>query len=464
MPYVPRASWTEAIDSPMRIGNRTAEWDAKHFMKEEQDRQNGQKRLREYLLNQYALQWGAGNDDSEQRKRDFDKEVATMTADVANFNAAEKRRKDQDTANRRTMREGLDQQSQEIALRHRDQRLQEAREFNELKLRSAQQLCIEMEQHDKRKAMLKQNENEIREHIAQNARNRKESRDDEVALFRQMQREQTLQDVNRMAAQQGFLEEKQAQIKASSDMYERTAGARNRARDNAEVKRQDDDERRHNLRMDTFYQRREDARERQRLQCVKGMKEQIAEVERKREEARNQRDTDGQDLAEKARIHAEAELKKQKDKRQQEKEIAQHHLDQIAEKQRREKEAGTWGVNYGFRPALSVSTMLPRESTEPDRSNRVDAPRFVTKPLGRSEIWISDPAEVGPVESRPVDKAPPAARIQDGYLHTSTNAALKDRTHRMTAKWHEGLSKEDIKRGLANARRRQANHVGKYNA
>jgi len=285
-----------------------------------------------------------------------------------------------------------------------------------------------------------------------------------VALFRQMQREQTLQDVNRMSAQQGFLKQKQDLMQASSDMYERTAGAKNRAKDNHEINRQDEDERRHNLRMDTFYQRREDARERQRLNMVKGLKEQVAEVERQREEARNQNDNEGANLMAAARKHAEAEIQKQKDKRQQEKEIAQHHLDMIAEKQRREKEAGTWGVNYGFKAPLSCSTMLPKDEKSPDFMGRVDASRFVSKPLGRTESWISDPAEAGSIEITGVNKAPPAARIQDGYLHTSTNAALKDRAHRMTAKWHEGLSKEDIKRGRANARRREANHVGKYNA
>jgi len=283
-----------------------------------------------------------------------------------------------------------------------------------------------------------------------------------------MQREQTLQDVNRMAAQQGFLKEKQDQMQASSDMYQRTAGAKNRARDKHEESRQDNDEKRHNLRMDTFYARREDARAKQRLNMQKGLKEQIAEVERCREAARNQRDTDGANLMADAKAYAEKELQKTRDKRQQEKEVAQHHLDMIAAKAQREKELGTWGPNYGLRAPLSTSTMLPHgegpSSRCPDYSNRLDAARFVSKPCGRAENYISDPAEAELLEVRPINKEASKIGMKDSYLHTCTDKELKDRTHRMTAKWHEGLSKQDIKRGMANARRREANHFGKYNA
>eukprot|EP00929_Paragymnodinium_shiwhaense_P123501 TRINITY_DN9742_c0_g1_i1.p1 TRINITY_DN9742_c0_g1~~TRINITY_DN9742_c0_g1_i1.p1 ORF type:complete len:512 (-),score=117.09 TRINITY_DN9742_c0_g1_i1:334-1869(-) len=464
MPYVPRASWTEATESPMRLGNRQAEFDPQQFMKEEQDRLHGKERLRQYLLNQYAQQWGAGSNDAEQARKDYETEVAANTADVNKLAEDEKRKKKRDTENRRQMREGLDQQSHEMALRARDQRLQEAKEFNEMKLRSSQQLCLEMKEQERRRQMLKQNENEVREHMALNARNRQENRDEEIAMFRQMQREQTMQDVSRLMAQQNFLKEKQDQMQASSDVYERTAGAKNRSRENHEMKRQDDDEKRHNLRMDTFYARREQAREKQRQNMVKGLKEQCDHREAQRNAARNQRNDDGDAMFAAARRNAEMELQKQREKRQQELEVQQHHRDHIAEKARKEKEAGTSGPNYGFRPALSVSTMLPADAKSPDYSRRVDAARFVSKPLGRPEDWVSDPAEAEPLQPREANKAPPRKGVKDGYLHTCSNEELQERAHRMTAKWHEGLTKQDLKKGLTNARRREANHVGKYNS
>jgi len=442
--YVPRASWTEAAESPMKLGNRTDVWNANQFLKEEEMRQGGQEKRRQYLLSQYGNQWGELRKKTATMKDTGNSELAAMRADMVAYANKEKRKEEDSANNRKTFREGLDAQSLDLEHKRAAQMNQETKENAEMKLRNAQQLCEDMKEANRRKKLLEgQMAGNVNEEAAK-AKAKKDDRNREIQLFRQDMREQLLHDEAKNLAQSGNMKIAQDRMQACADNWHRTAGKTDAQRHKAEANRQDIDEKRHEARMDLFYASREQARESQRQNMAQQLKSQVEFRQTQRQNENNNRSDDSAALMEAQRRFNEGEAQKIRDQKVRELEVQQSQRDMIAAKHKREQKEG-------HKQPHSTGTMRPaRSASEEEFCKRVDASRHLDKPLGRPASWAS------PEFSKAAPKAVSLSGSSEKKKVMSLTAHIISRDHRMMAKWHEGLQPADLKAGRMAARKREA--------
>eukprot|EP00928_Gymnodinium_smaydae_P052975 TRINITY_DN37087_c0_g1_i1.p2 TRINITY_DN37087_c0_g1~~TRINITY_DN37087_c0_g1_i1.p2 ORF type:complete len:507 (-),score=146.15 TRINITY_DN37087_c0_g1_i1:60-1580(-) len=451
--YVPRANWSEALDSPMKLGNRTADWDPQQFMREEHARSMNKQKMRQYLVGQRNAQYGENADKAATLKLERTQDAASLATDMETQRLREEADQAQIRKNREILRRSLDTHCAHQARQEREQRAQEAKEAAEMKLRTTQQLCAEMRERARRREMLEGNSREIMEHIQSNARRRRDDRANENQQAREKMRRDLAADEKRLQVTNDRIKAKQDQMQASADLYSRTAGLLNGQREHAETTRQENDIARHTLRMDMYYASREQARERERQQMIRELNAQSDFNEQRRQQARQNKSDDSDALIAANRRHIEHEMQKARDAKAQAIQVQAENAAMVEEKIRRETQAG-------YRRPAACMTMAPPgcgfgslgASASPEKEHElmrtVDASRYLTKPLGKAAPQVASPSATRSPGAGPGSKA-----SKQAFAHS---VSLMARDHRMGASWHEGLSKEDLRAGRAVARRREA--------
>lgn len=162
----------------------------------------------------------------------------------------------------------------------------------------------------------------------------------------------------------------------NQDIYNATAGKMNDMRNAAETKRLDKDEREVNRRMGELYDRRERLREAQRQDMIRCLREQVKEKSQQRQNELIQTQVEARALEEDARRSLEEDLRRYRQRKEDQKEL-QVELQKMMDDKR------------AFETGSLLSTLGGAQSGGIDQlalSTRMDASRFVQKPLGRIEV------------------------------------------------------------------------------
>lgn len=275
-----------------------------------------------------------------------------------------------------------------------------------------------------------------------------------------------------MAAQQDRLSKAQARADANEDVYNRTAGRELSMRNTHEITRQERDAKKHEIRTDLHYSRREAARERQRQNMLNtlNMQSNAADNKKELEKMGKLKDKEAVDTA--VRLGLEADIERHRARRAEELQMQAELVKMMAQKQQREREE-----RDGFKPPAATNTMevnkafleqsMARASStgalpkSKDLMHTVDAPRHLDKPCGREvKPWVDIAKShglggvVGVFGGEGHLKLKLAATGGQQRLLTKT-AGLAMRDHQMQATWSEGLTAADMKTGLKAAKARQ---------
>eukprot|EP00931_Biecheleriopsis_adriatica_P117592 TRINITY_DN93095_c0_g1_i1.p1 TRINITY_DN93095_c0_g1~~TRINITY_DN93095_c0_g1_i1.p1 ORF type:complete len:573 (+),score=158.93 TRINITY_DN93095_c0_g1_i1:116-1720(+) len=469
--YVPRAMWTITADSPMKQASQR--WDPHAFMEDEIKRQLHQEGMKAYYQHELAKQMQETYAFKQSMKDGRSDMARAVTADIERQNRVKQVQQAEAMKTRANLRASLDKQVEDLERRAKEARMESLKEGAELKARCMQQLCQELQsQANKKKAMKKDAENMQRE-IERRAALASNDKKAEAAELRATIKEQTLQEEFRLAAQQDRMSKAQARADASEDIYNKTAGLELSMRNTHELTRQERDVKKHELRSDLHYSRREAARERQRQNMLNTLNMQSSASGNKKELERigKQKDKEAVDTA--VRLSLEADLERARQRKAEEVQRQADLVQMMAEKQKRDRED-----RDGFKPPAATNTMevsksflqmsmaraasagaLPKSK---DLMHQVDASRHLDKPMGRAEVkpWVDIAKShglggvVGVFGGEGHLKLKLAATGGTQRLLTKT-AGLAVRDHQMQATWSEGLTSSDMKTGLKAARARQ---------
>jgi len=397
----------------------------------------------------------------------------------------EERRKHESNVAYDMLKEGLAQQKADLSRRAHESLAREAQALNEMKMRTVQQMCEEMAEQGRKKRQAKINLASDLKNLEDKSRNDKaeKKRADEKA--QQEMREELMRDEYRQQAVQQRISEKQDNYNSRLATYERTAGQADKARNEAEVLRQDNDEKRHLLRTDAYYAQRERARERQRQIMVKELDRQSAAVHQKKMLEKQQLEMDRELVQAASKRSMDAEMQKARDKRAEEQRL-QHELRiQMVEKEERiAKEGLTQPV------AMSTMNLVMRKNGNVTNvlsglQSQMDAAKHCGKPLGRAESTGVLPLDANPTEIRRLAKEKsftgpvPVSSVLGGVVGTlggggggiqtalmatggphwpkATGIAIQDR--KLGSAWYEGISPEALEAGRQKARGREARRM-----
>jgi len=362
--YVPRANWTEAIESPMRCSNRNADFDPKQFVKEQEARNAQTERKRTYLQGQFdrsfqETAWKTAN-------MNADKAHTTMVreANLAQHGAAENERKAKIEENKKLMCEHLKARQRELAKHSRHALLTEARERAEIDMRTAQTLNDEHMEQDKRRKAAEENGKQILLEVARRGQQKSDDRVREAEEQRKTMKSFLLQEEYRLMAQQQLYKACGEQMDVMTKIFSDTAGKQNAERERKELERLDRDMLRNNLKIDKHYASREQARENSRLHMIKGLNAQQTAGDKRRliENQMKQMDNEagGGMLEDGIRMEAE----KQAHRLAEAKKVQQDQIAHMGTNQRREmKEAAQLGNTGGHRRPTQVGTMAKMAAT-----------------------------------------------------------------------------------------------------
>eukprot|EP00928_Gymnodinium_smaydae_P047769 TRINITY_DN31901_c0_g1_i1.p1 TRINITY_DN31901_c0_g1~~TRINITY_DN31901_c0_g1_i1.p1 ORF type:complete len:472 (-),score=122.27 TRINITY_DN31901_c0_g1_i1:183-1598(-) len=280
--YVPRALWTEATESPMKVSNRTVEWDPRQFLEEERRRAGGKERLRNYLVGQYTQQWNETQKKHDTLIANSHAEARAMNDDLRAYEAEEdNKRKMASTANDARNAQ-LAAANRLAAQRMRNARMQEARELAEVKLRVHAQLDEEHRGEQRKRAEAKKNADMLRAQVEANKQRRLEERQQEAAEQRQLLRDTNLQDEYRLMAQQSRMQAGREAMERGLEQWQRAAGKMDDDRRRQQEEQLRRDELRNNLKQDKYIAARNQARERMRLQMCEELATQTTAAEKRR--------------------------------------------------------------------------------------------------------------------------------------------------------------------------------------
>eukprot|EP00927_Polykrikos_kofoidii_P024519 TRINITY_DN22290_c0_g1_i1.p1 TRINITY_DN22290_c0_g1~~TRINITY_DN22290_c0_g1_i1.p1 ORF type:complete len:474 (+),score=102.42 TRINITY_DN22290_c0_g1_i1:115-1536(+) len=434
--YVPRAGWTEANESPMKLGNRRTDWDPMQFLKEEHSRSMAKKKQKEYLLGEYGKQFGKTATLAASMRSEKEDETAKMKADVQANLEHMNSKGPQLRKNQELLRTALDVQTGNLEHRHRSAAALEAREAAELKLRNAQLLCAEMKEQESRRLDRVKNAEVVKRQMATNEGARRDASSGHAEEFKQTMRAGRLQDEAKQAAKQARLEDAQRRISANEDMFLRTAAKDDREKLEREERRQEAWEKAHNLRTDVFYAKREQARERQRQQMVLELDAQVKSREVARNSGKHDKTSENDAIMAAARRNMDNELQIASDKRSQEKQVQQELLSMMEAKRQTEREEG-------YRRPAVIRTMASPEIAARQEADSFGLQRLPFRALEKRADGTSHSA---------VSKAPSAKAF-------ARSAELIARDLRLEARWSDGVTREEMRAGRAAARRRQADQA-----
>jgi hypothetical protein len=467
--YVPRAMWTSSYDFPMTAKN--AEWDKQQFVADELKRMAGEERKKEYYRqtvdDQLALRSKMRSSMNDEKK-DLQK---LLTADCGRHEQDQKRIIGEKAQKQQSVKENLDQQTQDLARRAYERRLCEAQEAAEQKMRIVQTLCEEFAHQGNRR---KQAQKEYQKYAAVSEARRiaqRAQRDRDNEEERRLIHESQQSEDNRMSAQQMRVAAGQAHLERCEKMYNRTAGKAERERDAAEVARLDRDEQKHYLRTDAYYHQRDRARERQRQDMIAGLDRQLAARKNRNTMDNVNKEAERAAIEESTKRSMNAEMAKAANKKAEEVQLQQELRAMMLEKEQRE-------AQHGYARPASISTMKRslRRDGEVDLSSSVDAARHLSKPMGRAE---GVPLDASPSTIRRLTKDRsykgdvPVSSVLGGVVGTlgggggpmqsalmATGGPMRPRSGSQPASydrnWTDGLRPEEIAAGRRAARARES--------
>jgi hypothetical protein len=484
--YVPRASWTSSHELPLKATH--AAFDKQHYVADELRRLANEERKKEYYRREVDRQIEERDRIRSTMKGEKQGLQGLLRDDSTRHEQDQQRVKEENLKKIAITKMHLDDQSNEYARRAHEHRLREAQEHAEMKLRTSQALCEELAAQGRRKKAARDT---LQKAMAEDEANRiakRQQRMRDHEADRQLIKESLMQDEMRQTATKSRVQGAQDDLDRRCDVYERTAGKANRDRDQAEVDRQDRDEKRHMLRTDAYLVQRERARERQRHNMIDELNRQKMANETRSMRDRMQKQAEGDALKVAAQRSMDADALKAQQKKAEEQKL-QHELRiMMVEKEQREAEEG-----YRKPAALSTMKMSMQRSNSVDISTKVDAARHMSKPLGRPERAGESvvPLDASPSTIRRITKdrsfkgdvplssvlggvvgtlgggggAVHSALMATGgaYLPRTTGLAVQER--KLASSWYEGLRPEELAAGRKKARAREAamtsaNHDG----
>jgi len=405
--------------------------------------------------------------------RDEKKELnAAINADIQRQQQRQRFEHDEETKNRAHLRATLDRQVSDLDRKAKDARMQSLTEAAELKARCTQQLCQELQTQANRKKAMKQDADDMRAQQAQRTSNSRGARQRDADELNETIRTQANQEEYRLAAQQERLRAAQANADAKEAVFMSTAFAESNAKNMYETKRQERDEKQHQMRADLHYSRREAARERQRQTMLNTLNMQLGASGGKKELERIGKEKDRDAVNTSHRLAIEADLARLRQKKQEEVELQADLVKQMKDKQAREREELD-----GFKPNAATNTMevnqafldmsfaraksagsLPKSN---DLMHRVDASRHLDKPCGRAEVkpWVDIASSLGIGGGTGVFGGEGHMKMKmastGGMKRIMTKqSAMAMRDHQMQATWSEGVSGSELKSGMKNAKKR----------
>lgn len=471
--YVPRASWTETVDSPLK--QRRPDFDPRQFMDDELRRQRHQSGIKSYLRKEMGRQLEESLLKRKSLGDDKQGDARLNAADLARSAKGEKIEMEEMQKTRQRFRAGLDKQAADNARRQQEQKLLKAHEAAETKLRTVQEICKEIAEQERRKKAAHDEAAASMSTLQDKQENAQAEKRREAEELRLRMLLQAREDERRLQAQQDRMKAAQAHQDASAKHWADTAGKEDALRFSREDLRQDRDEKRHNELTDAYYARRELARKRQQVRMVSTLNHQVETSAGKKELAQLQKRADLEAVHADTRRTLEEEFDKTRGHKTAELELQLALVQQMAEKQRRAQQEG-----YRAPPASATMSVSPKmlESAMArcplagssgrmldggNLSQRLDAAKYLQKPMGCVEVkpWVDITRShgfggvVGVFGGEGDTRTTLAATGGPGRLLTKTaQLAVQDR--QASSHWSEGLSPASMKAGAQAAAKRQA--------
>lgn len=440
--YIPRASWTEAVESPMKLGNRTDVWDPRRFLLEEQARTLGNDRRKHHLMTERHAQYEAIAQTLGAKERENQVDMGTLKESFKVMDAREQAKTDKAKENKRIFKEGLDEQRKDFARRERELRQEEAKEHAEIKVRGMQQLCLEMKDQEEKRAHVTKIAKGYKSVIEAKAQEKIEERRAAAKQVHETIKHLKASDAATDAIKTQALETKQQHMQACTDRYEKTTGKVEQEKQRFHAAREDKHEQQMRQKLDDYYNQREMGRLRQKQAIVQTLNEQTAHAETIRGTVKINKNNEGEAVNAAYKEYIEEEQRKARDRRAM---LKQNQIENMALIEQRAQQAQQREHDEGsFRRLSSISTMRPRSSDNVEIMKCVDASRYLHKPLGRARKVVEAPAS-------PQAPQAPQVKVPSG----SRSAQLIMQDYHLKARWFDGLSSQQLRAGQAAARQRK---------
>jgi len=459
--YVPRALWTETHDSPLK--KRTVEFDPKQYAEDVMKEHQRQGFMRQYLvqeLGKQAKHSATAKQSLLEGKREF---ARASFSDVQRVLQSQVIERDAAEESKKAQRAALDEMCQASQQRERENQMREMHEAAEIKLRTVQQLCEEMEEQSRRKKAAQRDAHDAMKQLEAKKQRQQVEKQREVDETRRHIQQETLRAEYQLIAQQERLRAAQEKQDLSYQAFTSTAAQAEAQRRESEDRRLERDVKRHQALSDLHYSRREAARDRQQQRIVETLHRQVEGNKRDRALLELQKQAELDAVNASAERSFEQEIRKFHAKRREELQLQSELVEMMAQKQQKARSEGLKAppaaTTMQVTPAMvedarrRVSPGLGKASSTPDLHQRLDASRYLAKPCGRPEArgGAGAPPGVGPGDAR----AAPAAAGGQGQLLPKT-AFLASRDRQISAAWHEGLTASDRRIGRQAAAKRGA--------
>merc|ERR1711865_556005 len=375
----------------------------------------------------------------------------------------------------------------DLSRRAHENRVREAQEAAEVKMRTVQQMCEELAEGNRKK---KQASLDLQQGMLNAGAKAIEAKAAKVQADEKMRieiRQALMQDEYRAQATQQRVADAQNHGAACVAVYERTTGKANREKEAAEILRMENDEKKHLMRTDAFYAQRE----KERQNFVSELDRQMAAVNQKAENVRLTKQVDREAIQAASKRSLDQELDKAKAKRAEEMQLQQELRIMMAEKEIRDSKEG-------YSKPASMSTMNIGMSLNGNACNKIsdlhksmEASRYIGKPMGREDKTGEQrmvPLDASPATIRKLTKDRykgeiPISSVLGGvvgtlggggggiqtalmamggpFLPRTTGLAVQDR--KLGSAWYENVHPERIEAGRREAGRRErakaeANH------
>lgn len=468
--YVPRALWTESLDSPLK--HRSVEFDPKQHARDVMKSQQMHGSMRGFVkleLGKQVQHNATVRQSMHDDKRTFAEATFSDTQRVVHTQSVER---DAVEESKRIVKAGLDEQRAEAVRRTRENQAREMHEAAEMKLRTVKLLCEEMDERNRRRQVAQREAEEVMRQIEAKQQAQNSDRQREATETRRMVQANAMRAEHQQVAQQ-------QRLRAAQEKQERDFKRFSDTTAQAEATKREDEESRvdrgvteHQALTDLHYSRREAAREMQRLRMVNTLKGQVDEQKHSKSLLTLQKQVEKDMVNQNTQKNFEQELQRFHRKRQEELQLQKDLVEMMAKKQQQAK-------SEGWRAPAAASTMMvtpgmladartraapsmEKSASSPELNQCLGASRYLAKPCGRpgerpptGTVASAGRQSMGNLgRGDDAGAAAPAARGQGPVL--STTALLAARDKRLSQSWHQGLSPAEMKAARQAAARRGA--------
>lgn len=477
--YVPRAMWTQTEGSVLK----QPEFNVEAYCAEGRQADAQKKFMHQHVRSVLDLQMqekaGRSSGDAAEKQELMRATGIDMSRKIREDNME----KEGVHSIKKAFRAGLDEQMGQNARRSHENRLTEAYEAAEIKMRTTQQLCAELSEGNKKKDAAKKDMQDQLAIVANRNQQQRAEKEFELSQTRHALKSQMQQDLGCWEASLTRVNAAAKQQELNYAHYANNAGKVEGERRAVEDRRLDRQEKHHQMRTDLHYAQREMARARQQHRVVQDLEHQVSQKARQRDTKVIQEDFERSQVNEATRLAMEADLMRFHNKRTEELDHQAALIAQMKDNQKRKKE-DTGDLGHSRRPAnLKIMDVTPgllsisetwasgsssQQAHPSDHTQRMDASKYLSKPGGRAEerqpwmevdiakshgpgglvgVWGGD----GPTRSKLM--ATGGAQKSKPSLHKSLE--LANREKQWSGNWYDGLSPADVKAGRQAASKRK---------